>query len=35
VDKLVDKLMAQADIGDKNMFIEMCLQQAYQQVKVN
>ena len=34
VDKLVDKLMAQADIGDKNMFLEMCLQKAYQETKV-
>jgi parvulin-like peptidyl-prolyl isomerase len=35
VDKLVDKLMAQADIGDKNTFLEMCLQRAYQETKVN
>ena len=32
---MVDKLMAQADIGDKNMFLEMCLQKAYQETKVN
>lgn len=35
VDKLTDKLMAQADIGDKNAFLELCLQKAYQQVKTN
>lgn len=35
VDKLTTKLMAQADIGDKNTFLELCLQKAYQQVKTN
>lgn len=35
VDKMVDTLMSQADIGDKNMFLEMCLQKAYQETKVN
>jgi parvulin-like peptidyl-prolyl isomerase len=35
VDKMVNKLMAQADVGDKNTFLELCLQKAYQQVKQN
>ena len=35
VDKLTAKLMEQADVGDKNMFLELCLQKAYQQVKQN
>jgi parvulin-like peptidyl-prolyl isomerase len=35
VDKLTTKLMAQADIGDKNTFLELCLQKAYQQAKQN
>jgi parvulin-like peptidyl-prolyl isomerase len=35
VDKLVNKLMAQADIGDKNTFTELCMQKAYEEVKPN
>jgi parvulin-like peptidyl-prolyl isomerase len=35
VDKLTTKLMAQADIGDRNAFMELCLQKAYQQVKTD
>jgi parvulin-like peptidyl-prolyl isomerase len=35
VDKLTTKLMAQADVGDKNTFLELCLQKAYQQAKQN
>ncbi|MDO8301710.1 MAG: peptidyl-prolyl cis-trans isomerase, partial [Sedimentisphaerales bacterium] len=35
VDKMVNKLMAQADVGDRNVFLELCLQKAYQQVKQN
>jgi len=35
VDKMVNKLMAQADIGDKNTFLELCMQKAYQQVTQN
>jgi parvulin-like peptidyl-prolyl isomerase len=35
VDKLVNKLMAQADVGDRNTFVELCLQKAYKQAKEN
>jgi len=35
VDKMINKLMAQADIGDRNTFLELCLQKAYQQVAQN
>jgi peptidyl-prolyl cis-trans isomerase SurA len=35
LDKFTNKLMAQADIGDRNAFLELCLQKAYQQVKQN
>ena len=35
VDKLTTKLMAQADVGDRNTFVELCLQKAYQQAKQN
>lgn len=33
IDILTNKLTAQADVGDKQTFIELCLQRAYQQIK--
>jgi hypothetical protein len=35
VDKLVNKLMAQADTGDRNLFLELCMQKAYEQARLN